>query len=437
MNHLIFFYELIKSNYEIIKYCIELISIIFSALIGALIGYILSEGIDPLKDWFDKDIIEKYIINVIDKDFAAFVDDTKAGEDYFMYNCKKSKEEDKKELGLTVYKHCWDTVIKKDLGIFENTTKDRNRNENSDNGASNANNKYTRISLKLLLQFRQPKYNNEKPFYNHIDAEFSATFHPANNDFGYLRDFLTKFQKVIENYKKGFNNISDVKGDLLDELTDDFFKDKTTDKVFSFKVQDLIPKRPLNANKDDLDRIEKEIKDMFYKQIGPVITFIKEYEVKKNSFDTSTKEKMLNKLEEISKGSVLKKNIEMNKLDDNQYAKPTYFVNCSWEKKYARINLAFLKMGLDFEISDKGAIKNIVIRQYMDSEQYRNLLFDLLSDDPLGLGDDKKIEIVEDKCRYKVKYSIDKEFYNYIGFENELIYYLEKAVNNLDSKLNY
>lgn len=56
---------------------IDLINIAFSALIGALIGFVLNEGIDTVRNWCDKDIIDEFILKDLDKDLSSLIDESK------------------------------------------------------------------------------------------------------------------------------------------------------------------------------------------------------------------------------------------------------------------------------------------------------------------------------------------------------------------------
>ena len=93
---------------------IEIINIIFSALIGALIGYILSDGMDPLDDWFDKDIIDECVISRINKKFMHKNDNDKYVIRFVPDNDSEKPEEDPRKstrincYEIFKYKYKWD-----------------------------------------------------------------------------------------------------------------------------------------------------------------------------------------------------------------------------------------------------------------------------------------------------------------------------------------
>lgn len=411
----------------------EILNYLLSAILGALIGYILNEGVDELDDWFDKDIIDRFIIKNVNKAFAIFVNENRRGEDYFSYNSERpdpQKNNDNKQF----HNYCWNAVLIKDLGLYGNIINGKVENA-EEFKESNANKNITRprIILEFLFRFSQPEYkNNSGIVYNYIDAELCARFIPAGEDCCYLRGFLAGFQDKLKKCMNSFENKKIIEDDLLKEINDEYLSGNTGEKAFKLEMRNFITRRPLNANKGDLERIEKDIKDEYYKQICPIITFCKEYDLINDYLDIKVKPQLKKTFDEINPNNTNYNRVSVEKLNEQ---KSSRYVKCVWGKEYSGIHNEYITMELGFFISNKGDIFKIILNQCDKNRDLRKKLYNVFKDNPLRFMKSKKIMLDSNGDHYKVSYIGIFELHSFNQIEYKLKELLKDSVEEVNNRL--
>jgi len=272
--------------YEPIKYIIEIINIIFSALLGALIGYILTDSIDKLENWLDKDIIDYLIINDLETQIAVYVDERRPNKN-IITNLKSSKG---------------DYLIEKNVEINDGQEESKNKTEDKQNSNTNENDREKWETLYYLIDLERLFSGKKKYSFFSRNLELflcftKVTYPLEDNNTGispyvYINAvFLKKGEEMIdERIQRCINNIEKFCFARDIKYVDYYYKegsDKHINKIIAdlktltamkkngektnnisfdkheqcLGLKDFIIRKPVKATEEDIKRIVESLSD--------------------------------------------------------------------------------------------------------------------------------------------------------------------------------